>query len=466
MAPPRPHPTQPRILWAFAIAALCISTAAQSQSTPPPWDNAWSRGIVYYRLQVSDFRDADGDGVGDLPGLIRDLDSLNDGDPSTTDDLGVDAIVLSAIDSRFEIGTKEDFARLIEQAHGRGIRVIIEMPLQPCAASGTHAGGGESAPAGGDVGGDVDVDGDASGRLDQAAARWLAAGVDGFVVTPSCRGQEREGAALDVRAPEIADHLRRLATAVRTANPKAVVIGDFPGAVAVTDAPEDSAAAAADGEDLTLDLDYALADSIVAGVLAEDATGIVALVTARQNDPRWTSAEAPLLVGRDLARVAARPAIDPAKLRCAASVLLTLPGSPFLTSADEVGLSDGPDAVSRYASAILAQTGDPTSLLDHYRSLIRLRATTQALRTGSIRFLSGAEQGPSIMAFLREVGNRKFLVVHNLGSAPAVAGPFPLPGFYMKRVFEDGRAGDITIDSTQSWRIPMPPHATGIWRVG
>lgn len=464
MAPPRPHPTQPRILWAFAIAALCVSTAAQSQNTPPRWDNAWSRGIVYYRLQVSDFRDTDGDGVGDLPGLIRDLDTLNDGDPSTTDDLGVDAIVLSAIDSRLGIGTKEDFARLIEQAHGRGIRVILEMPLQPCAAPGTHTGGGEGAPAA------VDGDVDASGRLDQAATRWLAAGVDGFVLTPSCRGQEREGAALDVRASEIADRLRRLASAVRAANPRAVVIGDFPGdfpgAVAVADAPEDSAAATADGEDLTLDLDYPLADSIVAGVLAEDATGIVTLVTARQNDPRWTSAEVPLLAGRDLTRIAARPAIDPAKLRCAASVLLTLPGSPFLTSADEVGLSDGADAASRYASAMLAQTGDPTSLLNHYRSLIHLRATTQALRTGSIRFLSGAEQGPSIMAFLREVGNRKFLVVHNLGSAPAVAGPFPLPGFYMKRVFEDGRAGDITIDSTQSWRIPMPPHATGIWRVG
>ena len=38
------------------------------------------------------FADSDGDGIGDLRGLIHKLDYLNDGDPATTDDLGVTAL--------------------------------------------------------------------------------------------------------------------------------------------------------------------------------------------------------------------------------------------------------------------------------------------------------------------------------------------------------------------------------------
>src|SRR6476659_7609473 len=61
--------------------------------TPLPW----SRRAVTYELLVRSFQDSDGDGKGDLPGLISRLDYLNDGDPSTTTDLGVDAIWLMPV---------------------------------------------------------------------------------------------------------------------------------------------------------------------------------------------------------------------------------------------------------------------------------------------------------------------------------------------------------------------------------
>src|SRR6185436_20636671 len=63
---------------------------AVQPETPLPW----SRRAVTYELLVRSFQDSDGDGKGDLPGLISRLDYLNDGDPSTTTDLGVDAIWL------------------------------------------------------------------------------------------------------------------------------------------------------------------------------------------------------------------------------------------------------------------------------------------------------------------------------------------------------------------------------------
>jgi len=103
--------------------------------TSPAW---WQEGIIYH-IYLRSFADSDGDGLGDLPGLISRLDHLN-GRP---DSLGVDAIWISpcfpspdrdfgydvadytAIDPRY--GSMDDFDRLIRQAHARGIRVILDL---------------------------------------------------------------------------------------------------------------------------------------------------------------------------------------------------------------------------------------------------------------------------------------------------------------------------------------------------
>jgi alpha-amylase len=57
----------------------------------------WWNNLVFYEIFVRSFYDSDGDGIGDLNGLIAKLDYLNDGDPSTTDDLGVGGIWLMPI---------------------------------------------------------------------------------------------------------------------------------------------------------------------------------------------------------------------------------------------------------------------------------------------------------------------------------------------------------------------------------
>lgn len=99
---------------------------------------------TYYEVFVYSFCDSDGDGVGDLQGLISKLDYINDGDDATDTDLGCNGIWLMpvnpsptyhkydvadyyAIDE--EYGTLEDFRALMEACDGRGIRVIMDLVL-------------------------------------------------------------------------------------------------------------------------------------------------------------------------------------------------------------------------------------------------------------------------------------------------------------------------------------------------
>lgn len=101
----------------------------------------------YYEIFVGSFCDSDGDGTGDIPGIISKLDYLNDGDPETDSDLGIDGIWLTPImpsqsyhkydvsdyfgvDEAF--GTLDDFDKLIKECHKRGIKLIIDMVLNHC----------------------------------------------------------------------------------------------------------------------------------------------------------------------------------------------------------------------------------------------------------------------------------------------------------------------------------------------
>lgn len=96
---------------------------------------------MFYEVFVRSFKDSDGDGKGDLKGLIEKLDYLNDGDPTTHTDLGVTAIWLMPIQQspsyhgydvtdyrtvEQDYGSNQDFKNFIDSAHNRGIKVIID----------------------------------------------------------------------------------------------------------------------------------------------------------------------------------------------------------------------------------------------------------------------------------------------------------------------------------------------------
>jgi trehalose synthase len=95
----------------------------------------WWKNAVVYCLDVETFLDSDGDGCGDLPGLIERLDYLGGLGvtclwlmpfyPSRQRDDGYDITDFYGIDGRF--GTPGDFAEMIRTAADRGIRVIADL---------------------------------------------------------------------------------------------------------------------------------------------------------------------------------------------------------------------------------------------------------------------------------------------------------------------------------------------------
>ena len=99
---------------------------------------------TYYEVFVYSFCDSDGDGIGDLQGLISKLDYINDGDDTTDTDLGCNGIWLMPIgpsptyhkydvmdyyDIDSDYGTMEDFKELLAECDKRGIKVIMDLVL-------------------------------------------------------------------------------------------------------------------------------------------------------------------------------------------------------------------------------------------------------------------------------------------------------------------------------------------------
>ena len=97
-----------------------------------------------YQIFTQSFCDSDGDGVGDFKGIISQLDYINDGDPNGGEDLGVDALWMTPINPsesyhKYSVedyynvdesfGTLEDFDKLVEECHKRGINVILDLVL-------------------------------------------------------------------------------------------------------------------------------------------------------------------------------------------------------------------------------------------------------------------------------------------------------------------------------------------------
>ena len=132
------------IAWVI-VSAGCGSSEVTTGPRPPvgntqPNTSGYWRDRVFYEVFVRSFADSDGDGVGDLKGLTAHLDDLNDGNPATTTDLGVDALWLMPIfpspsyhgydvkDYRSvnpQYGTLADLDALVAAAHARGIKIVL-----------------------------------------------------------------------------------------------------------------------------------------------------------------------------------------------------------------------------------------------------------------------------------------------------------------------------------------------------
>lgn len=135
------------------VIALPLCTACSSQTVSSNVVKAEALTISsmpsdayrsYYEIFPYSYADSNGDGIGDLNGITKTLDYINDGDPSTDTDIGYTGIWLTPImpsntyhkydvkdymniDPQF--GTMADFDNLVTESHDRGIRVIIDLVL-------------------------------------------------------------------------------------------------------------------------------------------------------------------------------------------------------------------------------------------------------------------------------------------------------------------------------------------------
>jgi alpha-amylase len=151
-----------RMTWAvLAAGALGGATTVRAQQPARPASQtfvdvaapAWTHGAVCYEVFIRSFKDSNGDGIGDLNGLISKLDYINDGNPNSKTDLGARCIWLMPVTEspsyhgydvtnyytvNPDYGTNVDFKRFVAAAHQRGIKVIVDMVLNHTSDAHPH----------------------------------------------------------------------------------------------------------------------------------------------------------------------------------------------------------------------------------------------------------------------------------------------------------------------------------------
>jgi glycosidase len=543
----RPAPTVP----AVEIEAACPAAAAALEpSSPVQWNHDWARGAVFYEVFVRSFADSNGDGIGDFRGLTAKLDYLNDGDPKTDSDLGVDALWLMPVFEspsyhgydvmdyetiERDYGTNEDFQRFLDEAHRRGIRVIVDFVMNHSSAqhpwfveSASSASSprrdwyvwrgddpGWTQPWGGANrtwhekngafyygvfwGGMPDLNFSTPAvraEVERLAALWLNRGVDGFRLDATRHLFANGPGDLQSDQPETHAFLKEFAAHVRRTRPEAVLVGEnwteTPIIAEYFGSTDPAAGGIAGGDELPMSFNFPLAEDVIEGVQTGNAATIGAKLDEMAELYPEGVIDAPFLTNHDMKRVASQLENNPAWLRSAAAVLLTLPGAPFLYYGEEIGLQNGPGsgdehkrtpmpwdatagggfttgrpwygfAPGQETANVAAQTRDADSLLSWYRRLIRARKSSEALRKGTLKLLSPFNRDTAALAFLRETPGERVLVVHNLGSEEGEVGPYEFGAGDLDAILVAGPA--TTRRTAQGWTVSLAAGATGIWRV-
>src|SRR5262245_58700249 len=382
------------------FAACARSPTVRSPGEPPPADpralRSWANGAVFYEVFVRSFQDSDGDGKGDLRGLISRLDYLNDGNPATDSDLGVDALWLMPVfrspsyhgydttdyeNINPDYGTNDDFRRLCHEAHRRGMKVIVDLVLnhtsdkhpwfvesaasaaspkrdwyvwknedpgwgQPWNAAGHswHAKNG-AFYYGVFWSGMPDLNfrnPDVRREAERIAALWLSRGVDGYRLDATRHLIETGPGDGQSDAAETHAVLKELAASVRARFPNAILVGENWTETPTIARYYGDTSAVPGGDELPLSFSFPLAARIITSARQGEAAPVAGKIAEMEKLYPAGATWVPFLTNHDMKRVATDLKGDAGKLRSAAAVMLTLPGTPFIYYGEEIAMENGP----------------------------------------------------------------------------------------------------------------------------
>jgi glycosidase/predicted alpha/beta superfamily hydrolase len=367
--------------WLFGDSASLAALPHEPVNSAWPLPS-WTRGATCYEVFVRSFKDSNGDGIGDINGLISKLDYINDGNPQSTRDLGARCIWLMPVAEspsyhgydvsdyytvEKDYGTNQDFKRLIAEAHKRGIRVLVDMVLNhtssehPYFQAALHDSSSQyrnwyrfsktkptdlnpwgqsnwhKSPVrdewyyGFFWGGMPDLNYDYKPVRDEAmkiATYWLREmDADGFRLDAIPYLVEEDGKIQHTTGTHT--FLHEYAEHVRSVAPESFTVGE------VSDSTKYLLGYYPD--QLDSHFAFELADSIISAVNGGSAKGLLPPALHLQADVpvgRWS----PFLSNHDQTRVATKLGGDRARARVAAVLLMTMPGTPFVYYGEEIGM--------------------------------------------------------------------------------------------------------------------------------
>lgn len=412
----------------------------------------------YYEIFVYSYYDSDGDGIGDLNGVTQKLDYIADLGfngiwlmpiMQSTTYHKYDVVDYNTIDK--EYGTMEDFKRLVEEAHKRGIRVVIDFVINhtssqhqwftqaceylrglgndeepdaaecpyveyyhfsrdkvngvyyPVSGSGWYYEGSfwSEMP-------DLNLSCEALRKeLEATAKNWLDMGVDGFRMDAAMHFEEND-AAFNTEV------LNWLYEYCRSINEDFYMVSEvWAGKATIADYY-------ASGTPSMFNFDVADAEGklIKAARGNYKAASFVQAMAGYQADFSAENADfidAPFITNHDMGRVANALMKDEKDLKMACGLLMTMNGSPFVYYGEEIGMSssgkkdenkrlafvwsdtdstgmtDGPkDADKGIEFAFKGaeqQLENPYSILNYYKRAIRLRNENPELARGEIKII-------------------------------------------------------------------------------